>query len=878
MAYSQLDSPGIFAQGTRWVRADFHMHTRADKEFFFDGEDNSFIREYVDRVTAADVCLGVITNHNKFDLAEFKALRKAARKRNVFLLPGVELSVKDGKKGIHTLVVFSDEWFENAPQTNHIQSFLGLTFAGRDNFENENAQSNHDLNETIRELDKYGRDYFMIFAHVEEDNGLWGGFGGASISHLGESEPFRRRCMGFQKVRTRDKRKNVQHWLGDWYPAEVEGCDCKKLDEIGQGNKTYLKIGAFTFAAVKFALLDHANRVAREPPQRTTSYIKSVAFHGARLDNTSIHLSPELNTLIGIRGSGKSSIIESIRYLLGIDLPFKTDRDYKEGSVKHALGSGGKITLTAVDRHGQEYEVRRILGEQPDVYVDGSVQPGINIRETVLHKPIYFGQKDLSSSGQGFEHELVEKLVGDTLADVRREIEGRKQAVKETVRRLQKLSDVADKQKECNDRRADAEHRLKVYRQHGVEEKLQKQVDFEQDSRTMRTLMEFVQRYIGSLDELISAYEDEFESHAKHVSKRNAEFLKEVLAILARVSEGFAQIVKVSADAKTAVGELRGKIEEFDSKKSALKEEFAEIARKLSDELKSSGVTAIEPNEFLKLREVIDNASQQLLALGKETDQQSALKNQLASELSELNEAWHEEFRIIKKQLGVINEQETALAIDIEYKGDKTAFLTYLKDTFRGSKLREATFQALAMQFADGAAIYREFDKAKATVGKSAEVFQRYFDEQLADLLTWQVPNEFTIKFHGKQLKHHSLGQRASALILFVLSQRDNDVVIIDQPEDDLDNQTIYEDVIKLVRKLKPETQFIFATHNPNIPVLGDAEQIIACTYSEDAICTQVGSIDYPAQQDAVVRIMEGGEEAFRERKRIYQVWKQQGS
>ena len=142
-------------------------------------------------------------------------------------------------------------------------------------------------------------------------------------------------------------------------------------------------------------------------------------------------------------------------------------------------------------------------------------------------------------------------------------------------------------------------------------------------------------------------------------------------------------------------------------------------------------------------------------------------------------------------------------------------------------------------------------------------------------MLTWQVPNAYSIKYHGKQLKNHSLGQRASALILFVLSQRENDVIIIDQPEDDLDNQTIYEDVIKLVRKLKPETQFIFATHNPNIPVLGDAEQIIACAYTEDSIQHHRRQHRRAALQDAIVSIMEGGSEAFQRRKEIYQIWKQ---
>ena len=174
--------------------------------------------------------------------------------------------------------------------------------------------------------------------------------------------------------------------------------------------------------------------------------------------------------------------------------------------------------------------------------------------------------------------------------------------------------------------------------------------------------------------------------------------------------------------------------------------------------------------------------------------------------------------------------------------------------------------------------MYREFDKVKSMVGASAATVEEYFQQNLSALLTWQVPNSYVIKYHGKQLKQHSLGQRASALILFVLSQRDNDVVVIDQPEDDLDNQTIYEDVIKLVRKLKPDIQFIFATHNPNIPVLGDAEQIIACSYTSDSIETTVGSIDSPPLQDAIVSIMEGGIEAFRRRKEIYKIWKRQNS
>ncbi len=100
----------IFANGATWIRADFHLHTLKAKEFTYDGDENNFISEYIAGLKKANIGLGIITNHNKFDRDEFKALRKNALKEEIYLLPGIELSVKDGKSGLHALVVFNDEW------------------------------------------------------------------------------------------------------------------------------------------------------------------------------------------------------------------------------------------------------------------------------------------------------------------------------------------------------------------------------------------------------------------------------------------------------------------------------------------------------------------------------------------------------------------------------------------------------------------------------------------------------------------------------------------------------------------------------------------------------------------------------------------------
>ena len=146
--------------------------------------------------------------------------------------------------------------------------------------------------------------------------------------------------------------------------------------------------------------------------------------------------------------------------------------------------------------------------------------------------------------------------------------------------------------------------------------------------------------------------------------------------------------------------------------------------------------------------------------------------------------------------------------------------------------------------------------------------------DQYADLLKNQVSNNVEIYYHDKLLRHHSIGQRASALILFILMQSDNDIILIDQPEDDLDNKIIYDEVITAIAKKKQDIQFIFATHNANIPVLGDAERIFVVEYQDTTIDISQGNIDLKSTHKQIVDIMEGGEEAFDKRQLIYTSWK----
>jgi hypothetical protein len=295
----------------------------------------------------------------------------------------------------------------------------------------------------------------------------------------------------------------------------------------------------------------------------------------------------------------------------------------------------------------------------------------------------------------------------------------------------------------------------------------------------------------------------------------------------------------------------------------------------LSEQLRQNGGVSVRPDDFVKLNAELQKVNLALTEIAKSRSRKNALQAELLKELKRLNDLWHQEFREIEKEIRKLNDSQTALQIVPQYKGNRALMLEELKGHFRGSRLREATLESALDGHADFISLYQGLDTVCNVLGDSGDAFRRYFNDAKASLLTWQVPNSYQIMYHGKNLRDHSLGQRASALILFILSQRDNDLIVIDQPEDDLDNQTIFEDVIKLVRTLKKSIQFIFATHNANFPVLGDAEQVGACSFTAGAGAIQIGSIDEPDIQKAIVSIMEGGHEAFARRKEIYQLWKQ---
>ncbi len=127
------------------------------------------------------------------------------------------------------------------------------------------------------------------------------------------------------------------------------------------------------------------------------------------------------------------------------------------------------------------------------------------------------------------------------------------------------------------------------------------------------------------------------------------------------------------------------------------------------------------------------------------------------------------------------------------------------------------------------------------------------------------------VSFPQRDFSKLSLGQQQSVLLSLMLSSKSNAPLIIDQPEDNLDGEFIYHSLVPVLRLAKERRQIIIVTHNANIAVLGDAEQIIVLKSTNDkSMIVSRGSIDEPGTRDIACSILEGAKEAFQRRAKIY--------
>lgn len=859
----------IFKNGARFLRFDCHLHTKSDKEFKYEDEENKFLEIYINKLREKEINVGIITNHNKFNYDEFKNLKKKAIRDEIFLIPGVELSVKEGSNGLHVLIAFSEEWISNG--SDKINTFLDSAFMNvTENRENENTRCDYDLFHLIEALNRTQKDYFIIFAHVDQKSGLFYECNGGMISTLFNKNILKEKTYGLQKSHNNDNYQNFINWTNIRLPR-IEGSDPKCIDDIGKGTKkTYIKIGDYSFNTIKNALTDFQNRVSDKAENtKKHGYIESLNIEGGKLNEKKFYFSKELNNIIGIRGSGKSAVLEITRDILG--LKSDVDNNYKDNLVKYYADSGCKATLNIVDRYNRKYKIIKYFSDNK-TYIENDNGDIENISvEALIKNPLYFGQKDLSMRTDNFEMKLLEKLVGYNDVLYTGEFNNINNQIKEDFSTLINLFEIPDKIAEQTIEKNNINTQLKVFKEKGINEKLEKIQNFNDDTLEIENTIQRLNTLINDLNNSTEITINDIEEIKKYESKYNSEIFEEINNGLNRIIIQLQSFEKIKENINKEIALLKRIQEKFITKKDGFIDEFEKIKREINQDL--------NPDTYLKLNQDKAKIETSIKNLKDKLENINTTKARLTKNLKKRRELIMRVNSIYKDRIQKINESQDNIKITFIANGNKEKFIDDMKNLVRGSGIRGDIISKLN-NFSDYIGImediYLNDSKILKTLIKDSDLekINNIMKGKLDIVCEYVSENGVEIKYHDKPLKNHSLGQRASAIILFIIEQKENDLIIIDQPEDDLDNQVIYKELITTIRKRKKDIQFIFSTHNANIPVLGDAEQIICLKDDGSNININNNSIDNSSIQNDIVQIMEGGPEAFKRRQQIYKEWK----
>jgi ABC-type cobalamin/Fe3+-siderophores transport system ATPase subunit len=677
-------------------------------------------------------------------------------------------------------------------------------------------------------------------------------------------------------------------------PAVVNAKDvCDPSDLSSPSHSCWFKVSEISLRALRMAFLDPQSRVrlASDPPHGEHAQIEAVRWQGGFLDELSVSLSEDLSVLIGGPGAGKSTVIESLRYALDIPPTGEDAKADHEGIVRHVLRSGTTVSVLVHYPHPSpaDYVIERTV-PNPPVVRSAATGEALDLRlEDLVPRAEIYGQHEIAEIAGDSQRRtrLLERFRAVEPARARR-LEGLAHELGESRSEILKV----DKRLARNEERLAAlpgiEATLKRYREAGVEERLKEQSRLVLEEQLFTDARE----EIGAFAELVEAVREELPlarlpqpeasrdgQHAFALARDLGVVLKELETSVTKPLEALdAALANASRSVDRIESSWHGRKQEVEKKVGA-------ALRRLQRE-------HIDGQEFITLRRELEK----LRPLRQECETLTTHRKRLvedrrkllveregllAADLRDLERA----AKAVTKRLG------TRVRVAVEPQADRTPLLELISSATSGrmKETLEALHAAEQLSVRDLAERIRAGSAALAQqYGVSAGQAERLAaigEETVMRIEEIAFATETTIELNlaqlgdtprWRRLEHLSKGQKATAILLLVLLESEGPL-IVDQPEDDLDNTFISGDVVPTVRREKPRRQFIFATHNANIPVLADAELIIGLSATGEAaggraeiLDGHLGSIDIESVRTLVEERLEGGHDAFELRRQKY--------
>ncbi|MGO9170753.1 MAG: TrlF family AAA-like ATPase [Rhodomicrobium sp.] len=929
-------------RGAHYYRCDLQVHTPRDmrwtgKECVTPEDRRVYADSLVQACRERKIQAIAITDHHDMAFAGLvgraaaeetdEAGNPLAPEDRLVVFPGMELTL-----GVpcQALLIFDAAF----PEDMFTLAMTALTINPSPPGDSRTAQITrlnhiHSLVQLKAELDKYAylKERYIIFPNVGE-NGQFsllrkglagkyaempcvGGYLDGEITKLGK---------GNQSI--------VAGAAKDWGHKRIalfQTSDNRCADHRDLGkSSTWIKWATPTAEALRQACLAQESRVSQEQPKLPVTIITGITVSNSTfLGPIELELNPQYNALIGGRGTGKSTILEYLRWALCDQPPDVTAEDAPNYQARRA-----RLIEQTLKSVNASVDVRFLVNEVPHVVRRRAEDESLSIKvgadefrecredEVRMLLPIQaYSQKQLSdvSVRTGELMRFVTSPVRSQLRQLHSHIEESASRVRQSyttrLRQRALAADIARRQLEQRSLQEQADAVRATLTDLSAEDRalLERGKSYETADAAVEAWLTDLRGLREEATVLQGTVRGDLGAAPKPPQEPHKEILtsafKEYKAIMDEADRLLGQIIKKTDAAVTSVDQpdsgtawanwraesasFRAAYDAAVQRSSAQKERVEQLqeiekrlsthirdTRKLQDELKS-----------LRTAETVYAAQRQTWMMGLRA---------------------HDEMLDMQCKALTANAAG-AIRASVRRFANTGGFVQRLRDALSGSNVRREKLEALGAaieqadepenrwkEIVDDLEKLGEFDPqrdgserrpetpaltaAGMTPADLNRIAGRLSSDDWLSLSLVEIGSKPVFEYRSREgdyieFENASAGQQATALLKSLLNQP-GPPLIVDQPEEDLDNPVMPE-IVEQLWWSKANRQIIFASHNANLVVNGDAELVVWCDYRKagDQSLGKIageGAIDVPDMRDAIKRVMEGGEAAFKLRKEKY--------
>ncbi len=906
----------------KWWKFDFHNHTPASDDYG-KGSDQAqhkqishkdwllnYMRQGIDCVAVTDHNSGAWIDPLKQALQEL-ASEGHPDYRPLYLFPGVEITVQGN---IHNLAIFGTD-----KTTSDIDSLLGAV-RYRATKGRSDGCSECSAVEVIDEIARSGG--LAIPAHVDQANGLFTVCSGNTLEQVLDNKSV------FAMEVTDLAQAKPQLYIGknlNW--AEVLGTDSHHPSGTGGqrypgSHFTWVKMSEPSYDGLRLALIDGAlslkrsDRFTGDPNTHGQLAIESIVVDDAKYlgrgQSFSCQLNPWLNTIIGGRGTGKSTSLEFLRIALKRkgEIPKNLEKEFaKYSQTSRSRQDEGLLTdstniTVGFRKDGGRFRITWFNAENKYA-IEEETAPGtwsVSEGDIAQRFPVrIYSQKQIFELAK--HPQALLQVVDDAPAVNHRDwqLEWDELVSKYLSIRAQEREVQSGLQEESviKGQLEDVKRKLEVFEKAGHADVLKA---YQLRQNQSKAIDSWEKTWEGSAEQVrgISRSLLPPELDSQHFDIENADD-KALLAAAADIRATFEKlqneinaIAQQIDNAKNAWGEARPSLE-ISKKIATANQEYTDLLGQLT------AAGAGDPSAYGVLVKQRQDLEEKLKGFSKKRDALAQHQKNAEECLGKLHEHrakitnLREEFlknTLIGNSYVQINVIPFGSKVTVEEEfrnlidrgnggfdrdigvvdGDEGLLATLTQNSTKTMEEKIAALKSslLAVHANDTAAVAAAKDR------RFVSHIQGLTPEQIDRIRCWFPGDSLDVRYSLKDgesfkpVEQGSPGQKTAALLAFILSYG-NEPLVLDQPEDDLDNHLIYDLIVTQLREIKQKRQVLVVTHNANIVVNGDAENVIALDVrsGQTRIVTQ-GGLQEPSIRDEICRVMEGGKEAFDQRyKRI---------